>query len=305
MRISPSVKDETSLLKTVIVGTATSSGPVPLPEECYDPKSREHVLAGTYPAEPVLIAQMEQLVHTLTDCGVNVLRPRNLPGTNQIFTRDIGFVIDSKYIVPNIIRERVNELDGVQHIVDCIDTENMVHAPANVRVEGGDVMPWNDMLFVGYSEEEDFQTYRTSRTNTKALQFLQETFPDRTVRGFQLRKSDTDARQNALHLDCCFQPIGTNSAILFPGGFKNDSDVTYLREYFGADNIIEITREEMYLMYSNVFSVSPTTIISCTTFTRLNTELRSLGFTVLEVQYDEVAKMEGLFRCSTLPLERV
>ena len=32
--------------------------------------------------------------------------------------------------------------------------------------------------------------------------------------GFELQKSDTNAYENALHLDCCFQPIGTNSAIL-------------------------------------------------------------------------------------------
>ena len=43
------VKDETSELKAVLLGTAESSGPTPKPEEAYDPKSLEHILAGTYP----------------------------------------------------------------------------------------------------------------------------------------------------------------------------------------------------------------------------------------------------------------
>ena len=37
---------------------------------------------------------------------------------------------------------------------------------------------------------------------------------------------------------------------------------------------------------------------------RLNSELRNRGFQVEEVPYAEIAKMEGLLRCSTMPLRR-
>ena len=57
-------------------------------------------------------------------------------------------------------------------------------------------------------------------------------------------------------------------------------------------------------MGSNIFSVSPEVIISEKGFTRINSELRAMGFTVEEVQYAEVGKMEGLLRCSTMPLRR-
>ena len=60
----------------------------------------------------------------------------------------------------------------------------------------------------------------------------------------------------------------------------------------------------MYHMCANVFSLSQQVIISEQGFTRLNTELRKRGFTVEEVPYAEIAKMEGLLRCSTLPLRR-
>lgn len=38
--------------------------------------------------------------------------------------------------------------------------------------------------------------------------------------------------------------------------------------------------------------------------TRLNNWLRDKGFTVEEIPYAEMAKQEGLLRCSTLPLFR-
>ena len=47
-----------------------------------------------------------------------------------------------------------------------------------------------------------------------------------------------------------------------------------------------------------------TVVISEKNFTRLNTWLRAQGITVEEVPYAEIAKQEGLLRCSTMPLIR-
>jgi N-dimethylarginine dimethylaminohydrolase len=57
-------------------------------------------------------------------------------------------------------------------------------------------------------------------------------------------------------------------------------------------------------MNSNIFSISEDVIISEQNFTRLNTWLRSQGFTVEEVPYAEISKQEGLLRCTTMPLIR-
>jgi hypothetical protein len=45
------VKNETSRLRAVVLGTALSNGETP--SIAYDPKSLEHILAGTYPVEKV------------------------------------------------------------------------------------------------------------------------------------------------------------------------------------------------------------------------------------------------------------
>jgi N-dimethylarginine dimethylaminohydrolase len=53
-----------------------------------------------------------------------------------------------------------------------------------------------------------------------------------------------------------------------------------------------------------VFSIAPDVVVSEKNFTRLNNWLRENGFTVEEIPYAEIAKQEGLLRCSTLPLIR-
>ena len=302
--MQPKILNETNRLRTVVLGIAEDFGGTPTAEQTFDPKSKEHVLKGTFPVEEDLKREIEGFREVLEKYKVQVLRPINIKGANQIFTRDIGFVIDNTFVIPNIIENRHLEGSAVADIVKDIEKENIVKAPKGARLEGGDVMPWNKELFVGYSEKADFDKFKVSRTNRQGIEFLTAQFPNRKVHAFELNKSDDVAMDNALHLDCCFQPIGKNQAIIYKGGFKHEEDCQFLVDYFGVENVIEITQREMYEMNSNIFSISPEVIVSGTTFTRLNKELRDRGFTVEEIAYDEVAKMEGLLRCSTMPIVR-
>ena len=52
------VNNETSRLLAVVLGTAKSNGNAPSLEDCYDPKSRENILANTYPLEKDMIAPL-------------------------------------------------------------------------------------------------------------------------------------------------------------------------------------------------------------------------------------------------------
>ena len=302
--IKPNIDNETAALKVAVVGIAKDMGGVPRVEECFDPKSKENVLAGTYPKEKDCIKEIDALVKVLKKYNIKVYRPQNIEGLNQIFTRDIAFVINDKLIIPNIIENRQKEIVAIDTILNKIVKENIIKMPKGARVEGGDVMPWNEYIFVGYSEKIDFEKYIVARTNKAGLEFLETSFPNKIVKGFELNKSDDNPKDNALHLDCCFQPINKNMAIMYKGGFRHQSDVDFLINYFNEENIIEVTKEEMYNMNSNVFSVSEKVIISEKGFTRLNNKLRNRGFIVEEISFSEIAKMEGLLRCSILPLIR-
>ncbi len=297
------VNDEISRLKAVVLGTAENNGPVPKAEEAYDPKSLEHILAGTYPKESDMITEMNAFDAVLKKYGVSVFRPEVLKDCNQIFSRDIAFVIENKLVKANILPDREKEFEAIFHVLEYIDPQHILIPPEEVHVEGGDVMPWNDHIFMGTYTAADYPDQITARTNAQAVRFIKQQFPNKTVKAFELRKSK-NARENALHLDCCFQPLGKGKAILHKNGFLVEAEYQWLVDFFGEENIFEITSDEMYHMFSNVFSISPDVVVSEQNFKRLNNWLREQGFTVEEIPYAEIAKQEGLLRCSTLPLIR-
>ena len=298
------VNNETSRLRAVVLGSAVHNGPTPKVEQAYDPKSLEHILAGTYPKEKDMVEQMEAFNTVLRKYNIKVYRPQIIENYNQIFARDIGFVIDDTFVKSNILPDRERELDAIQYIIDQIDPKKVVRPPAEVHIEGGDVMLWNNYVFIGTYKGSDYKDYITARTNMQGVQYIKDLFPNKMIKEFDLVKSKIEARDNALHLDCCFQPVGTDKGIIYKRGFREEADYLFLVRLFGKENLFHITREEMYNMNSNIFSIDTNVVVSERNFTRLNNWLRANDFVVEEVSYAEIAKQEGLLRCSTLPLIR-
>ncbi|MBF00943.1 amidinotransferase [Flavobacterium coralii] len=298
------VKNETSRLRAVILGTAVSNGPTPEPHEAYDPKSLEHILKGTYPTEENMVKEMEALNDVFLKYDVQVFRPEIIENYNQIFSRDIGFVIDDYFIKANILPDRERELDAIQYVIDRINPAKVVRPPEEVHIEGGDVMLWDDHIFIGTYKGSDYKDYITARTNMHGVNFIKEMFPNKIVKEFDLVKSRIEPRDNALHLDCCFQPVGKDKGVIYKSGFREEADYLYLVNLFGKENLFHIEREEMYHMTSNFFSIDTDVVVIEKNFTRLKNWLLEKGFTVEEVPYAEISKQEGLLRCSTLPLIR-
>lgn len=298
------VKNETSRLRAVVLGSAQNNGPTPTVDEAYDPKSLEHILSGTYPIESAMIKEMEAFNHVFQKYDVKVFRPEMIENYNQIFTRDIGFVIDDVFIKANILPERERELDAIQYVINQINPAKVVILPEEAHIEGGDVMLWNDYIFIGTYKGSDYKDYITARTNMAGVNYIKQLFPNKIIKEFDLVKSKLEARDNALHLDCCFQPVGATKGIIYKSGFREEADYVFLVNLFGKENLFHITRDEMYDMNSNVFSIDENVVVSEQNFKRLNNWLRDNGFSVEEIPYAEIAKQEGLLRCSTLPLIR-
>ena len=302
--IKLNIQNETSRLRAVVLGTAESNGPIPKVEDCYDPKSVEHILAGTYPSEVDMIKEMDAVAKVFNKYGIQVFRPEIIKDCNQIFARDIAFVIDDMLIEANILPHREEEVQAIDSIWNQVAEDKRVILPKECHVEGGDVMPWNDYIFIGTYSGDDYSELITARTNTDAVIAIQELFPNKTVKSFELKKSNTNPKENALHLDCCFNPLGKGKAIIHKNGFLIEKEYEWLVDFFGKENVFEISKDEMYQMFSNVFSISEDVVISEQNFTRLNRWLRDQGFTVEEVPYAEIGKQEGLLRCTTMPLIR-
>lgn len=299
------VKNETDTLKAVVLGQPGSIGKTPLLEETYDAKSYETVLNNVYPKEEDIYKEMTLFERALLKHNVQVFRPWNIDNCNQVFARDVAFVIDDKIINSNIIPDRNDEKEAYEVIYNHISYNKIYNLPEKAHVEGGDVVLYNDIIFVGIYTDSDYSSLKSARTNAYALSFLKELFPEKKFIPLELKKHDTDPRKGILHLDCTFMPVSRGKAILYKEGFIHSKDYHLLLDIFGKENVFEITQEEMYMMNSNVFSISPTVIVSEQNFHRLNRHMEeNWGMTVERIPYYEISKMGGLLRCSTLPLIR-
>ena len=295
--------NEWSPLQTVVVGTAQSMGGTPSLDAAYDPKSKEHIQAGTFPLEADCQRELDGLASLLEAHDIKVLRPEVVNDLNQIFSRDIGVVVDDRMIVTRVIEDRAAEWHGIAPLLKEVSESHLLYPPQGVRVEGGDVMPMNGELWVGYSDATDFDAFTTSRTNERALDWLSDQYRDWNVRGFQLTKSDVDPRANALHLDCCLSVLSGGHAVFHPAGLKREEDRSVIRAQF-AGNLMEVDAEEMYQMQCNLISLTPQDVVSCPEFGRVNDQLNDWGYNVICTRMGETAKMEGLLRCVTMPLVR-
>ena len=230
--------------------------------------------------------------------------PEVINDYNQIFSRDIGFVIDDSFIIANILPERSNEILAINKVIDLIPKNKIIELPENCHVEGGDVILHNDFIFIGTYDGEDYSNLKTARTNNRAIEFLKKKFPAKKILSFNLIISDYEPINNALHLDCCLQPVGNDKLVACPDAFLKRDQYEWLINHFGKDNILEISLNEMSEMKCNFFSIDTNIVVSEKSFSNLNSWLRGFGILVEEINYKEISKQGGLLRCSTLPLKR-
>lgn len=286
-KIPLNVNNETGRLGAVVVGIADDRSD---DNHGNNPKYAEIVKRGENPSEQILKSEMNNLAALLEEHEVKVFRPENIPNRTQIFARDIAFVIGDTLVRANMkLENRQKETMAIDHLTSLM--ENVVTPPADALIEGGDVLLWNDYVFVGLG----------TRTNEAGCKFLSKMFPNKRVVGLSTVVSE-DPFKNIVHLDCAFQPVGEKYAILFEDGFSSRPDVIF--DLFGEQNLIKVSSEEMYNMFTNVFSIAPDLVVIEHGFSRLIKELEKKGVETLPIEYSNVAKLGGMLRCSTLPLYR-
>jgi len=241
----------------------------------------------------------------LTGFDVEVIRPDIIKDYNQVFARDVAFVIEDKMILSNLIPDRADEQEAYSKIFEQVEWRKIINLPDTAHIEGGDVIVWNDFLFIGTCFSEDYRNFKTARTNEYAIEILKEYFPKKRIIDLELKKNDTVPYEGILHLDCTFNPVGKDKCIIYKDGFVDESDYRLILDIFGEENCFHVTKEEMFEMNPNIFSISPEVVVSDAAFTRMNRHLQDVwNIKVEEIPYREISKMGGLLRCSTMPLVR-
>ena len=299
------INNETGRLKSVVLGQPVSMGADPTLEESYDAKSYHTIQQGVYPKEEDIIHEMTEFDKVLRKYDVEVIRPDIIKDYNQVFARDVAFVIEDKMILSNLIPDRADEQEAYSKIFVQVEWRKIINLPDTAHIEGGDVIVWNDFLFIGTCFSEDYRNFKTARTNEYAIEILKEYFPKKRIIDLELKKNDTVPYEGILHLDCTFNPVGKDKCIIYKDGFVDESDYRLILDIFGEENCFHVTKEEMFDMNPNIFSISPEVVVSDAAFTRMNRHLQDVwNIKVEEIPYREISKMGGLLRCSTMPLVR-
>ena len=146
-KISLSVNSETGFLKSVVLGIPNDIGSIPNIKECFDPSSIYHVDNNSYPSEIDISKEMTDFLEVLNKYNVEVLRPENILNLNQVFARDLGFVIQDTFLISNIIENRSNEIPAIEHIINQFSSDKVLKIDSNSKIEGGDVTIFKNHVF--------------------------------------------------------------------------------------------------------------------------------------------------------------
>jgi N-dimethylarginine dimethylaminohydrolase len=142
----------------------------------------------------------------------------------------------------------------------------------------------NDTIYVGVSE----------RTNKKGVQFIQDNFQEYTVVPVTLENG-------ILHLDVVFNCLSDDCCIIYSDGILKPN-FSYFKENFV--NLIAVSSDEQFDLATNVFALGYDKLIVDSRNRRVNDELDSKGYRLIELDFRETSKIGGAFRCATMPLRR-
>ncbi len=284
------IKNEFGKLKKIIVATTDNVVSDKFSDDYLEKFGHSMAREIRYHPETDLVdvglarVQHSNFLKLLESKGIELIFPKNIKdATDQIFTRDIGFVIGDTFYYSSMGDEiRKIEQAGIEHL-------NFSKSKKLKKgiVEGGDVIVDGKNIFVGITIHS---------TSWQGFETLKEEFEPR---GYNL--ISIECKDNVLHLDCRFTVIAPNLALIFEDDiFERD-----LRKIKNRFDTINLKKEEVLSYGTNVFLISPNEIVSDARNKRINRILESKGFQVHKIDYSEITKMWGAFRCTTLPLERV
>lgn len=235
------------------------------------------------PVKDKMLSEFDDFAKFLSDNGTDLHYLSELPGCPyQIWTRDVAFCIGDRLFVSNMTAklrqpERTALLDWAhEHGTKVFELKNGL-------IEGGDVLCNSDAVFVGISQ----------RTNKAGIDELRHLLPSNLeLTSFQLNDW-------VLHLDVVLN-LFPGGAVFCPEGFANPSEITNLI----TGDIFVVSRKEAEELATNFLFLNPTTVLSQPRHKKLNTWFKNKGFEVLELDFLELNKLGGSFRCATLPIIR-
>ncbi|MFE8700041.1 dimethylarginine dimethylaminohydrolase family protein [Cytobacillus sp. FJAT-54145] len=229
------------------------------------------------------MSQHGEFVKKLKEYEIEVVPLSPQPEFSEgVFTRDVGFILGEKMFISKMAHPpRFGEEKNLIHLLNDL---KIPHQDLNKdHIEGGDVLIDRNWIYIGES----------NRTHKAAIEHMRTLLPQFEI--LALPFSD-----QFLHLDCVFNIISPTEALIYPGEFGRDNEAILATRY----DLIEVTQKEQATLGINVLSIGNRRIISQPINEGVNKQLRARGYEVIEIDFSEIIKAGGAFRCCSLPLIR-
>lgn len=151
------------------------------------------------------------------------------------------------------------------------------------NIEGGDIIVYNNVVFVGLS----------SRTSKKAIKELQSILPKKyLIVPIKLKKK-------ILHLDTILNYVG-DIAVFYQNGVKGKFEI---EKYFGK--VIYTNKKQQKHLPTNFLTISNSKIIASKKNKEINNELEKQGIEVVNGSFNEMLKLGGSYRCCSQEIVKI
>jgi len=245
------------------------------------------------PVDDEYLEQQKQLISILDKYDVEVLMTKKCNDAKyQMFTRD-PFIVIGKKILLNYMKESIRqlEIDTIKEVLDKIDDSKKIYLNQDTIIEGGDVIIHNDVIFVGQ---------KGNRTDENGFKFIKGMFKN-DYKIIPLSMINPSKYIPFVHLDCLFNPVSSDTAIIYKAGFDEES-LNRIKEVFS--NLIYVDSKEQDELATNVLSLGNRTVIVQKRHQKLIKSLKDYGFKIEVMDIYDTVKETGYNRCLTCPLER-
>lgn len=228
----------------------------------------------------LMFNQYNNFINFLIDEGVKIHFVDPIYGTSQVYTRDIAFIIEDIMFKCKLARgDRESESNEIDKY---IKNNNIRYYTMQNHIEGGDVIVYNDKIFIGLS----------TRTSLEATIELDEVLKN-MGKYYEIIPINFN-KEVMLHLDCVFNVLNDESCVISEYVYDNYKIESIFK------NVYYLDKETSVELGTNIICVKNKKILSSNK--RVTKMLNNNGIKAIYIDYSEFVKGGGSFRCTTLPI---